>query len=570
MMQTLFRGMGLLLAVAVVAYAQPPESAATPPKVDITIEQQALLRDYEGFEKRLAELAESLRSSDLDRSNLLLMARSESQKQQVQQRLKEIATILSDEKPYADAVERQKLVVKHMEEILTILQTDANWDKLQARIKELEARAKEAGRLIALQKDVRADTERGGEFRPLNDAQRKVLEAADNLAEKIDAEEARRAAEEGRPAAEGQPNNGPEPEQIEGQPPSDKSPQDPSDSDGSKPREPPSDDSKPEQNKSESSPRGDQKPGEPQSGEPSPMGQPSPSPPQPGQPQDQQSPGQQQPGEQQEAAPGRQDLEEARKEMQQAIEELKKENRDRASNEQDAAIAKLEQMKAKIEEILRQLRQEEKEMYLTQLEARFQEMLKLQLRINADTVRLDARDRAERGEAHFTKGRDLSRQEQQNVLAADKAYALLVEEGSSVAFPEAVEQLKSNMEAVTVRLAKGDTGETSQLIEKLIVESLEEMVLSLQKELEKLKQDQQQKPPQQLQQQDRSLVDQLAELKMIRSLQNQVNRLTKQVGLEIEGERAQDPDTLKLLRDLSRRQERIQEATYDLSTGKNR
>lgn len=61
----------------------------------------------------------------------------------------------------------------------------------------------------------------------------------------------------------------------------------------------------------------------------------------------------------------------------------------------------------------------------------------------------------------------------------------------------------------------------------------------------------------------------LAELKMIRSLQNQINRLTRQIGLDIEGEQAADAENQKLLRDLARRQQRVQEATYDLQSGKS-
>lgn len=585
--------LAVMLTTGVRAQPPIPTSASPPPKVDLTIEQQTILKDYEGFERRLAELAESLRGSDLDRSNLLLLARSESQKQLVQSRLNEIVAILSDKRPYADAVERQKLVVTHMEEILKILQTDAERDQLQARIKELEATLKETNRIIAAQKDVRADTERGGEFGQLGDEEQKVQAAASNLADKIDEQDARRAAESGRSgeaSPEGKPGENGEPPPGEQQPreqkpgddqPADSKPGERQPGEEPSPTEPPS--GNPETKPGEQPP-GAPMPGQPSPAEPSPgqPSQPSPGQPSQGQPsQDQQSqqpqgPPQEQPpsGEEQQEGddrtPGRQQLEEARREMQQAIEELKKQNRDAASNEQDAAIAKLEQMKAQIEEILRQLREEEKELYLTMLEARFQEMLKLQLRINADTVRLDAKPAADRGEAHFTKSRDLGRQEQQNVLAADKALTLLVEEGSSVAFPEAVEQMKSNMEAVAVRLSKGDSGETTQLLEKLIVESLEEMVLSLQRELEKLKQDQQQQQQQQQQQeQDPKLVDVLAELKMIRSLQNQVNRLTKQIGLEIEGESAQDADNRKLLQDLALRQQRIQSATYDLSTGKN-
>jgi hypothetical protein len=203
------------------------------------------------------------------------------------------------------------------------------------------------------------------------------------------------------------------------------------------------------------------------------------------------------------------------------------------------------------------------------LEARFQNMLRLQLQINAETVRLDKVPAEERESRHSSKATDLSRDQRENALEADRALVLLKEEGSSVAFPEAVEQMRDNMVTVAGRLEKADTGETTRLIEQIIVETLDEMILALQREMEKMKQQQQQQQQQQRQQeQDPPLVDVLAELKMIRSLQNQINRLTKQVGLDVEGEQAADAQTLQLLNDLSLRQQRIQEATYDLSTGK--
>ena len=69
------------------------------------------------------------------------------------------------------------------------------------------------------------------------------------------------------------------------------------------------------------------------------------------------------------------------------------------------------------------------------------------------------------------------------------------------------------------------------------------------------------------------LVDILAELKMLRSLQLRVNRMTKQFGRMIEspdGEQALKGEVLDQLRRLAVRQARIQQATYDLATGKNK
>jgi hypothetical protein len=509
-------------------------------------------------------------------------AHSESSRNQVNSRLAEIVAILQEERPYADAVEQQQAVLAHMQEILKILQTDAERDRLQQRIRELEELLGDTNKVIAAQKDVRADTERGGDLEALEGAEQRVAEQAGELADKIDEQDRRNAAESEQNGSPMEGSGGEsEPREDE---PGAEDPMSPMPGDPMEPGEPSEGESPAGEPMPGEPMPGESTPGEPMPGEPMEGGSPMPGSPMPGQPMpgqpmpDSPMPGQpmpgseQQPGEQQESqqTPGREQLEQARREMQQAIDELREQNRDGASDEQDAAIAQLEAMKAKIEEILRQLREEEREIYLTMLEARFQQMLKLQLRINADTARLDAQDAAERGQVHFTKSRDLSQQQQRNVLAAEQALSLLKEEGSSVAFPEAVDQMKSNMQSVADRLGRGDTAATTQLIERMIVESLDEMILSLQKELEKMRdQQQQQQQQQQSGQQDQPLVDQLAELKMIRSLQNQINRLTKQIGLDVAGEQATEAESRALLQDLSNRQERIQEATYDLSTGRN-
>ena len=83
------------------------------------------------------------------------------------------------------------------------------------------------------------------------------------------------------------------------------------------------------------------------------------------------------------------------------------------------------------------------------------------------------------------------------------------------------------------------------------------------------KQQQQQQQQQEQQQQQQGLVNKLAELKMLRSLQYRVNRRTKQLGRLVEGEQALDVDVVSQLRQLSDRQSKVQKATYDLSTGQN-
>lgn len=294
-------------------------------------------------------------------------------------------------------------------------------------------------------------------------------------------------------------------------------------------------------------------------------------------PQDQQNQGQQQDqsDDQQQAnrTPGRQEIERAIEKMQRAIEELKKQNRDNASREQDDAIAELLKAKEKLEDILRQLREEEKELMLAALEARFQKMLKIQIEVLGTTEELAAvRQKDKWSPRESLRAVDQAVKEDEIAREADRALLLLKEEGSSVAFPQAVEQIRDDMRDVAGRLQQEDVGDVTIVIEKDIVEALKEMVDALRKELEKLKQKKQQGQQGKGQQSDPALVDQLAELKLLRSLQHRVNRRTRILAREIEGdgEQATRPELVRRLQELSRWQARIQEATYNIATGRNK
>lgn len=581
---TRIRTFALALAVIAAAQSSPaqpesPSPAAAQPtaepaaaELDLGQRQQQIQRDYERFEQKLFELSEVTRASDPERAELLNRTRSQSRELRVLDQMRAIARLLSDGNELGDAVSRQEEVLVHLEALLKLLQSEDARDRIAQEIARLEDLLKDTNRVIGEQKDARAATERGGDTQGLQSRQQRVTDHAQQLADKIDRQDAERAAEQ--PDAPRTSSDQPQPADDAEQPPREKPEgdtnppqQEPSEASPSQPA--PSSDKPSSQDGSRSQPS----PSSPD--EPPPQGG-SPQPPQPGAPS--QPPGQQpqkpQPSkqgaspQQPQPTPGREELEQALQEMNRAIEELKQQNREGASNEQDAALAHLERMKAQLEEILRQLREEEREMFLTMLEARFQEMLRLQLRINAETERLDKVAADERTSRHAAKTTELGRSQRDNALEADRALVLLKEEGSSVAFPEAVQQMRDNMLSVAGRLDRTDTGQTTQLIEQIIVETLDEMILALQRELEKLKEQEQQQQQQQQQDRDPALVDVLAELKMIRSLQNQVNRLTRQIGLDVEGEQAHAPETRQLLQDLARRQQRIQEATYDLSTGK--
>ncbi len=589
----------LLVALSTLVHAADPVPAK--PKDDLSLQQQQIRRDYERFERSLLEAAESLRRKEPEQSDILDRAREKSQEHSLLGEMEKIAIELKQNQT-GSASDRQRQVIEQMEEILQLLQSEDERDRLQREMERIQDLLKDTNRVIGKQRDAKATNQKGGDPKQAEDEQKKAADEAKKLAGKIDKQDkARKGQSKPSDAKPSDPQDSRSGDPMEGDPkdppkdgdkpkagddkdkPGDDKPKDPKDPKDGSPM-PPSDSSgKPKPGDSKPMP-GKPMPGKdsppsqspPMPGSPMPPMPGSPMPPMPGQPMpsspmDPQPPQDQPPPEDQ-PTEGRKDLQEAQDSMKKAIEDLEQKSRESAGEEQERALKKLEELKAKLEEILRQRREEEKELYLAMLEVRFQKMLRVQLQINAETTRLDKIPEKERNPAHFDKCSEAARQQRENQADADKTLVLLKEEGSSVAFPEAVEQMRNNMELIATRLTRADTGDTTQLLEQLVVETLEEITLALQKEMEAQRQKKQQgqKKPQQGQPQDQSLVNQLAELKMIRSLQNQVNRITKQIGVQIDGEQTGDPDQRKLTEDLAKRQQRIQSATYDLSTGRNK
>ncbi len=575
---------------------------ASKPKADLGIQQQQIRRDYERFERSLLEAAEHLRRKEPEQADTLDRVREKSQQQALLAEMDKI-TLELQQKQTGSAADRQKQVIERLKEILQMLQSDDERDRLKRDMEFFQEALKDTNRLIGRQRDVKSDNQKGGDLKKVEADQKKTAEEARKLAQKLDKHN---QDQKGDPKSNGKdpkdPSGKEPPKDGDGKPmDGDAKPGEQKLGDKADPKKP--GDPKPGEKPKDSKP-GEKKPGEPMPGDPKSSdgkpseGEPSDGKPMPGKPMDGQPmpgksmPGQKgqpmpgqpmpppdgqppQPQEQQPPEPqnddGRDDLDKAQDSMQKAIEELEKKSREAAGEEQEQALRELEKLKAKLEEILRQRREEEKELYLAMLEVRFQKMLKVQLQINSETTRLDKIPQPERNPAHFDKCNAAAQLQRGNVADADKALSLLKEEGSSVAFPEAVEQMGQSMELIVERLTGTDTGGTTQLLETIVVETLEEIILAMQKELEAQRQKKNQPPKKQQQgsPQDNKLVEQLAELKMIRSLQNQVNRLTKQIGIEIDGEQAADTDHRKLAEDLAKRQQRIQSATYDLSTGRN-
>ncbi len=256
--------------------------------------------------------------------------------------------------------------------------------------------------------------------------------------------------------------------------------------------------------------------------------------------------------------------------MKDAEEKLKQAQRDGAIEDQEKALEELRQAKAELEEILRQLREEEMKRMLAMLEARFRQMLDIQIEVYEGTQRLDAVPAGQRTFSHEIEATRLSNRERDILVLIERVWVLLEEDGTTLALPLAVDELQDDVEDVVQRLAEAKVGRITQGVQEDIIAALEEIIEALKKAMKDLE-DQQPPPGEGMEGQpaEMPLVDVLAELKMIRALQMRVNQRTERYSKLIEGEQAENPEIVERLQQLAERQLRVYRVTRDLHLGRN-
>ena len=217
--------------------------------------------------------------------------------------------------------------------------------------------------------------------------------------------------------------------------------------------------------------------------------------------------------------PGRNEIEAARRAMRQAEEELKRLEGKKGMGHQDEAIRKLAEARAQLERILRQLRQEEQQIILASLEARFAKMLVMQLQIHVDTIALSKTPTNAWTVKHFGRSRELSVEEATIADEAAKARQVAQRRGLFGGLPQGVEQVRDDMLTISTRLSGNEVGQFTQSVERDVIESLEEMVTALQNEIEKRQKQDENRRQQRGQRgqgdEEKQLVQDLAELKML-------------------------------------------------------
>jgi hypothetical protein len=522
-----------------VCHAEPTAAATADPTDTLAAREQQLLAQFNDLEKTFLRLADLLAASDPRRSAVLRGVFEQARDQEVGSRLDLIVQLLEKDQ-LLKAGAGQATAIEKLRELLDLLESgdsDRRLTNTKEEVKQFLARLSKA---ISRQRDIEGSTESGTDADKLADRQETLAEETQALARDIGGFAKRMDARD-TDSAPKKPTD-----ETEGQG-GDQKPAGKEESEGN-------DDA------------GDKQAGDKQAGDKQASDK---------QASDKQaSEPEEQPDGDDEASRARRTkkrLEAAEERMQRAREQLEQAKRRDARADQEKAIEELETARAELEEILRQMREKEVERLLVQLEARLRSMLRAEKAVLAATEKLASQTEALPREGQLEAAR-LSRE--QGAISNDAARALVLvrDDGSAVAIPEALEQMRDDSTQATTRLARADVGGTTRGILQDIVANLEEMIGALEKAQREQQSRQQQGQPggRPAEPGEQPLVDKLSELKMIRALQMRVNTRTKRFSqLLTDGvEQAEEPELIEALTRLSERQHKIERAARDIVTGR--
>ena len=515
----------------------------------LSLDQSRIADNYARLEQTIIRMAEIEASTNPQRAALLKRAVQQSSERLTRMQLNAVVKLLAPPAKLKRAIDDQEQALKDLKDLLKLLLSEDRSERRKDQRDQVREFIKEVVRLIRLQRGLEGRTQNADDPKKLASDQERVAERTGGLAKRI------KELEEGEPK-DGEPKDG-EPKDGE---PKDGEPKDGEPKDG-EPKD------------------GEPKDGEPKDGEPK-DGEPKDGEPKDGEPKDGEDASGQgdSPPPPESENPARKRIQAAEERMRKAQQKLEEAKRDDAVKAQEEARRELEKAKEELEEILRQLREEEVEHALAMLEGRFRRMLESQLKIYESTKRLEKIAADDRGRQVDIQASKLGFDESKLAVDADKALLVLVEEGSSVAFPETVQQMRDEMRSVADRLAAVKVGLITQTAEEEIIAALEDMITALQQAQQDMEEKKQSQPPQKstpINPEDMPLVDQIAELKMIRGLQIRINTRTKRyarllVDIDDPVGATTDGDLRRELSKLAERQERIYRVTRDIEIGKNR
>jgi len=515
------------------AAKQDDGPAVAKQKEDESVEdhQKRILNSYAELEQKLLALREFEKENNPARSKLLQRAYELSQEQGTTDEMKRIISLLATG-DLRDAESDQKGVLEDLNRLLTLLQSEDRGKRIQDELKRNQEYLKEVERLLRIQKSLRGQAEGKGDPPRISKSQKQTAERARKLADKIRDNEER----------------------------SKESPNSDSDSKGEGKGKPAGE---PKSGKKSEGKKGSQK-GKPSDGKPS-----------DGEPSDSESSDGESPED--DMNPVRKRVAAAEKRMREAKKKLDQAKRDESIKDMDKAIRELEAAKKELEEILRQLREEEVERTLSMLEGRFRKMMEREIKVRDQTKSLSNVVPEQRLADFEIKAGKLSAEQSSIATEASRALLLLREDGSSIAFPQTVEEMKLDMEQVASRLSASKVGEMTIEIENDIIETLGNLIEALaqaQKENEANRGKGPKGKPGGGRPGDNALVGKIAEIRMLRALQDRIYRRHTRYAKMLDDPtdeigQTSDPEIRAALRRLTAKQKQLTEITKEIVESMN-
>lgn len=593
-----------MLTLLVAAAAQEPPSEAPAQQAEpvtpksLRDDQLSVSGRYARFERMLTQMADILGSQDPERADLLRRAIGKGREGRIKEEIENVVALI-ESGSIGTASEKQAEVIENLQALLTLLQSEDRRSAVERERDRLNGLLKDVRGVLAEQRAARAATQNSPAPSSAAPGQKKAISETEKLLESMrehddreskdgktddskdrqgegqdskDGGKSKDGSKDGKEAEPKQNERGGEKPEGETHDPKDGNPEDgaPEKNEGKqgdtkqsgKPSKESPNSEKPsqsnEKSQSEEKSEGKGKPSDQKSSGKKPSGQKS---------NGKQSGNKKADKNEQKQTPGREQLEKAREEMEGALENLKEQEREEALKNENSAIEELHEAAEELEAVLRQLREEEKEMMLASLEARFQRMLLSETAIHEGTVGVAATPQKDWLDLNYGRCRELSQHQSELTQECAQTVNLLREDGTSVAIVIAVEDLEADMSSVSGWMQEYKVGELTQSVQRDILDSLKQLIETTQKEMQQMKEQQKQEKEQQDPGQEKpGLVELMAEIKVLRSLQLQVNRRTKQVDGLLPTASSDDlPALRKQLHDLAIRQNRLIESAKELA-----
>ena len=507
---------------------------------DLKNGQMSISGRYARFEKMLTQMADIMARQDPERADLLRRALGRGREDLLREKIEDAVGLLSDGDLGA-ASEKQQEIVASLQSLLSLMQSEDRRSSVERERERLNGVLKNVRQVMERQKAARISTQLSPAPSDAAPRQQQALDEAESLLEDIKSHDG-----DGEDQGEGKQGEGKQGESEDSQdgtqPGADEQGQPNSENNG---------DSEAGEDGEPSEQSGDSESSEGQSSENS--GQ------QGGSGQQQNSPNTPQ-------TPGKEQLQKAQQQMQQALDAMQEQQRGQALKNEDQALQELREAEEKLEEQLRQLREEEKEMMLASLEARFQRLLIVQTQIHESTISLAEVPKDQWLDLAFARCREVAQEQTELARECAGTVALLQEDGTSSAILLAVEDIEADMNSAGEWLRDSDVSELTQSVQQDVIDALKQLVEVMQKEMQDMQQQQQQSQQQQGPNSQQSpLVELIAEIKVLRNLQLQVNQRTQRVDRLLQTVPAERLEALRQqISELSHRQERLLESAREL------